>query len=154
MSTTLSETVLDPAAREALKVRIRSLLPDARAGWGKMDVHRMVEHCVVWNEWVLGRRKLRLKQNFMGKLIGKWVLRRALRPGQPFDKGVPAGALEVKRTQGEFDAMRQRWMDLMDGYASFHNPAFMHDFFGTMSDEEIGIFVHKHMDHHLRQFGA
>lgn len=150
----MKETVLDPEAREVLKARIRSLRPDATGRWGKMDVGRMVEHCVVWNEWVLGRSDLHLKQNFMGKLIGKWLLRHALRSGQPFDKGVPAGALEVKQARGDFVVICQHWLEVMDGYASLHNPGFMHDFFGAMTTEQLGIFAHKHMDHHLRQFGA
>ena len=36
---------------------------------------------------------------------------------------------------------------------NYSNDAFIHDFFGQMTLEEIGIFVYKHNDHHLRQFG-
>jgi len=39
-------------------------------------------------------------------------------------------------------------------YAHFSNTGFIHDFFGKMTREEIGILAYKHLDHHLRQFGA
>lgn len=37
---------------------------------------------------------------------------------------------------------------------SFNNPDFIHGLFGKMSKDQIGIFVCKHYDHHLRQFGV
>ncbi|HLW39010.1 MAG TPA: hypothetical protein VKX31_01370 [Brumimicrobium sp.] len=39
-------------------------------------------------------------------------------------------------------------------YESYQNPNFVHDFFGEMTNEEIGILIYKHCDHHLRQFGV
>jgi hypothetical protein len=42
----------------------------------------------------------------------------------------------------------------VEAYANYSNPGFVHDFFGKMTDEQIGIFAYKHADHHLRQFGV
>jgi hypothetical protein len=151
----MQETILDQAVRESITARIRALTPAHSAQWGKMDVARMAEHCVLWNQWVMGKGGPRLTQNFIGKLIGKWALRRTLRPGKPFDRGIPAGKdLEVRQATGDLEAMKLRWLVLIDAYAAFNNPDFVHDFFGVMTDQEIGVFVYKHMDHHLRQFGV
>ena len=151
----MKEDIRDQQVREAIKARIHTLAPGHIAQWGKMDVTRMAEHCVRWNEWVLGKGGPQLKQNFIGKLIGKWALRRTLAPGKPFDRGIPAGKdLEVRQATGDLETMKSRWLILMDEYAAYHNPDFVHDFFGAMTDDEIGIFVYKHMDHHLRQFGV
>ena len=30
----------------------------------------------------------------------------------------------------------------------------MHSFFGRLKGDEWGVLMHKHLDHHLRQFGA
>ena len=35
--------------------------------------------------------------------------------------------------------------------SALHCPA--HPFFGPMTDEEWGILIHKHLEHHFRQFG-
>lgn len=151
----MQETILDQEVRGSIMARIRTLTPAHAAQWGKMDVTRMAEHCVLWNQWVLGKGGPRLKQNFMGKLIGKWVLRRALEPGKPFDRGIPAGKdLEVRKATRDLETLKSRWLSLMDDYAIYQNHGFVHDFFGRMTDVEIGIFVYKHMDHHLRQFGV
>ncbi|MFZ6013453.1 MAG: hypothetical protein ACOYXT_24130 [Bacteroidota bacterium] len=47
-----------------------------------------------------------------------------------------------------------KWTALIEGYTHFHNPDFVHDFFGNMTVEEIGYFAYKHNDHHLRQFNG
>ncbi len=149
------EDIRDQQNREAIKARIRSLGASHAAQWGKMDVIRMAEHCVRWNEWVLGQGGPHLKQTFIGKLLGKWALRRTLKPGKLFDRGIPAGKeSEGRQATGDLETMKMQWLTLMDSYASYRNPGFVHDFFGSMTDKEIGIFVYKHMDHHLRQFGA
>jgi hypothetical protein len=37
---------------------------------------------------------------------------------------------------------------------NYSNEDFIHDFFGKMTKEQIGVFAYKHTDHHLRQFGV
>ncbi|WP_448634870.1 DUF1569 domain-containing protein [Pedobacter panaciterrae] len=45
-------------------------------------------------------------------------------------------------------------MNLIADFENFSNDKFIHDFFGKMTREQIGIFVYKHSDHHLRQFNV
>lgn len=49
---------------------------------------------------------------------------------------------------------KEEWRELTKAYGAYNNPKFVHDFFGRMTLEQIGILVYKHCDHHLRQFGA
>ena len=49
---------------------------------------------------------------------------------------------------------KKEWILLIKGYESYSNPTFIHDFFGKMTREEIGLLVYKHTDHHLRQFNS
>jgi hypothetical protein len=67
---------------------------------------------------------------------------------------MPAGDLKVNEMHGDVDAQKKKWMERMAAYQNFSNPGFIHDFFGRMTKEEIGIFVYKHADHHLRQFSS
>ena len=149
------ETVFDRDVRSTLTDRIGALHVGLSPVWGKMNVERMAEHCVNWNQWVHGRSELRLKQSLVGKLIGRWVLRWTLRPGRPLDRGIPAGpAHTVERATRGLESLKCEWIELMGAYATYDNPDFVHDFFGKMSGAELGVFVYKHMDHHLRQFGV
>lgn len=52
------------------------------------------------------------------------------------------------------ELQKKSWIENVQAYANYSNPRFVHDFFGKMTDEQIGIFAYKHADHHLRQFGV
>ena len=67
---------------------------------------------------------------------------------------MPAGMFAVKQREGHVATQKKIWIDLIADYADFSNSRFVHDFFGKMTREEIGILAYKHTDHHLRQFGA
>jgi hypothetical protein len=68
---------------------------------------------------------------------------------------MPAGkAFTVNEMTGDLNAEIARWMQQIKSYENFSNDRFIHDFFGKMTNEQIGIFVYKHNDHHLRQFNV
>lgn len=74
---------------------------------------------------------------------------------RPLDKNIPTSSpFKVKEKSGNFEAEQLKWISLIKAYGSYNNPEFIHDFFGKMTQEQIGVLVHKHTDHHLRQFDA
>ncbi|MDR2235117.1 MAG: DinB family protein [Chryseobacterium sp.] len=148
------KTIFDTTTREELTARIKTLSPESKARWGKMNLYQMMRHCTVWNDWVLGKSHQMYKQDFLGKLFGKMVLKGLVKDDKPMKKGSPAGSFAIKEQQGDKEQLKQIWIRQIADYGSFSNPDFIHDFFGKMKTGEIGIFVYKHMDHHLRQFGA
>lgn len=46
------------------------------------------------------------------------------------------------------------WAEQIKSYKNYSNDNFIHDFFGKMTKEQIGVFAFKHNDHHLRQFNV
>ncbi len=149
------KTILEEATRQELVTRITGLSPAHNAQWGKMDVVRMVKHCVLWNHWVQGTAPFAYKQEWLGKIFGRMALRSTVSNDKPLGKNVPAGkAFTIKDGSGDLSRLKQTWIEQIGSYASYSNPHFIHDFFGHMTTEQIGIFVFKHTDHHLRQFGA
>ncbi|KFF26427.1 DUF1569 domain-containing protein [Chryseobacterium vrystaatense] len=148
------KTIFDHEVREELISRINSLGQSNTAQWGKMNLFQMMRHCTVWNDWVLGNSRYIYKQEFMGWLFGKMALKDMVKKDKPIGKNVPAGSFAIKETQGDTEHEKQRWLNQISAYKNFSNPDFIHNFFGKMNREEIGIFVYKHMDHHLRQFNA
>lgn len=104
---------------------------------------------------VLGKKQQVYKQDFLGKLFGKMALKSNTKDDEPIGKNMPAGAFAVTdKTVENIELQKQIWTTLINEYDQFSNDAFIHDFFGKMTREQIGIFVYKHTDHHLRQFGV
>lgn len=148
-------TIFDEPARTQLISRINSLNENSQRQWGKMNIYQMLGHSIFWNEWILGKNDLVCKQSFLGFIFGKLALRGMVKDNSPMKKNMPAGAAFIGREKaGDIETQKKEWMDLVAGYADFSNPGFVHDFFGKMSREEIGILAYKHTDHHLRQFQA
>lgn len=147
------KTIFDEATRNELVGRIRSLSKSNRAQWGKMNVYQMAKHCTIWDDWVLGTHKPRYKQEFLGLIFGKMALRSFVKDERPLKKNVPSGrAFIVSEPDGDLEAQKKIWIERVAAYAHFSNDDFIHDFFGRMTKEEIGILAYKHADHHLRQF--
>lgn len=149
------KTIFDKPTRDQLIERISLINNKSRAQWGKMNIYQMTVHCSNWDAWVLGKNNRPYRQEFMGKIFGKMALRSVTKDEKPLGKNIQAGkAFTVKEIEGNVEAQKQIWKDLIAGYEHFSNEDFIHDFFGKMTREQIGIVAYKHADHHLRQFGA
>jgi hypothetical protein len=146
------KTILYKPNRDKLINRFSSL-DNNTAQWGKMNLYQMLKHCNNWNEWVLGKNNLVYKQEFLGLIFGKMALKGMMKDDRPMKKKMPAGSFIIKEKEGDIALQRKLWVSLVAEYEHFSNTAFVHDFFGKMTKEEIGILAYKHMDHHLRQFG-
>lgn len=147
------KTLFDAVFRDELIQRIQSIDENRTPLWGKMSVYQMARHCTYWNDWVLGNGDFVYQQAFLGKLFGKMALRSNTRDDKPIGKKMPTGkAFKFMEKEGDLSAQKAIWKTQMDQFAHFSNDLFIHDFFGKMTREQIGIFAFKHNDHHLRQF--
>jgi hypothetical protein len=149
------KTIFDPAIRDELTTRVKALDENNKALWGKMNVFQMTRHCSIWNEWVLGKNEISSEQGFLGKLFGQMALRSNTKDDKPLGKNTPTGkAFTVKKKEGDLNAEKKILINLIADFEHFSDDQFMHDFFGKMSREQIGILAYKHSDHHLRQFNV
>jgi len=148
------KTIFDQDTRIELINRIASLNVDSKPLWGKMNIYQMTKHCTRWDEWVLGTHQQVYRQTFLGKIFGKMALRSSVKDDTPMQKNMPAGDLKVTETTGDVELQKQHWIHRVREYEHYANDAFIHDFFGKMTKEQIGIFAYKHADHHLRQFNV
>ena len=146
------KSILDKATRDEFINRINQLNENSRAQWGQMNVCQMLKHCVLCDELYHG--KSTHKRSFMGRLFGKAGLKNLLREDKPFPKSAPtSNAFKVKEESGDVEAEKKNWIALIEAYENYPGD-YVHWFFGKMSKEQLGQFVYKHNDHHLRQFGV
>ena len=149
------KTIFDKQISDELILRISKIDENREAKWGKMNVFQMLKHNTYWNGWILGGNNHTYKQEFMGKIFGKIALKKMIKDEKPFDENIPTSSqFKVKETEGDLEAEKSKWISLTKEYENYDNPYFVHDFFGKMTREQIGILVYKHTDHHLRQFGV
>jgi hypothetical protein len=81
----------------------------------------------------------------------------ALGNDEPFRRNSPTAKELVIKDERDLSAERERLNGLIDRLVAA-GPAgctsHPHAFFGRLSPEQWGILMYKHLDHHLRQFGA
>ena len=144
------ETIFNKQTLDGLIKRIDAVSADSKSQWGKMNAYQMLKHCTMSEEMYLG--KTRYDRLFIGRLFGKMALGGILKNGDPMKKNQPTHA-DMKITgSGDAAAEKQRWITLLQQYQQFNNN-FVHPFFGKMTKDQVGHYVFKHTDHHLRQFG-
>lgn len=147
--------LFDGPVRDDVHARLARLRPGAERQWGKMTVDQMVAHCANSLEMALGDR--RPPRVLIGRLLGGIIKPLALGNDAPMRRNSPTvPAIEVAGTR-DFEAERGRLHELIDRFAAA-GPAgcttHPHPFFGRLTPEEWSVLMYKHLDHHLRQFGA
>ena len=146
------KTVLEKSIRDELIARINSLNKNSSAAWGKMNVYQMLKHCAIAEESYLGKKEY--KRIFIGRLIGKKVLKNMLKDDSPMMRNAKTLKDFIVTGNGDIEPEKQKWIVLLHEYEHYSNGGVMHWFFGPMTKEQVGYFSYKHADHHLRQFNA
>ena len=143
------KSVFDPSTREELIRRIHSHSENSTAQWGKMNVYQMMEHCILWEEILLGKKQYR--QSFLGLLFGKMALKDMLKD-EPMKQNLPTVPSFKISGGGDEAAAKAEWIGLIAEHGRQKNSGIVHPFFGKLTAEQAGRIAYKHIDHHLRQF--
>ena len=147
-------SLFHPADRDAIAQRLACLEPTTPRLWGRMDPAQMLAHCALGLEAATGDRPM--KQVFLGKLLAPLIRSRALGE-KPWQKNGPTSPVLVVADARDLETERIRLATLLDRFVRRGPEAASretHGFFGRLSGEEWGRLMHKHLDHHLRQFGV
>ena len=134
--------------------RVEALRSSAPRQWGKMTPAQMLEHTARVLEMACGKGPQ--KQALPGKLLS-WAFRGSFFGEKPFGKSSPTGPSFIVRDEPNFDATKQRLLSRMREFHALGEEGcdgHIHTFFGRMSGVQWGETQYKHLDHHLRQFGA
>jgi hypothetical protein len=138
-----------------LEQRIRAVKPGAAAVWGKMAVAEMLVHCRLPLECGLGEYSTaRNDKNSLKNTVMRWMVFntpwiKGHTPTAP-DFKVMEKKMPVRSTEEERGA-------LADTLGRFIKGGFVpkpHPVLGPMDLAQWGTLMKKHLDYHLKQFGA
>ena len=135
--------------------RIEALTPEVKAAWGKMNVEQMLSHLVQSNELPFVA-SVPDRSSFMSRRVIKPIVLYVA----PVPKEVKTSAEMDQQQKGRpssgFDSDKAALIESVNrlGTLASDHKCLDHPFFGPMSAREWAILAHKHMDHHLRQFGV
>jgi len=148
------KNLFDREAFDEIMRRMSALTPETQRQWGKMDVSQMLAHCKEAFKVPLSDKKI--PRMFLGLLLG-WMMKSKLYNDEPWKKNLPTAPNFIIRDQRDFNAEKK---ELSEMISRFHQAGpenvgrFPHPFFGTFTKEQWGKSMYKHLDHHLKQFGA
>lgn len=150
--------LINNADYEQIKNRINKLTSETHQLWGKMTVNEMICHISDPIRDILGIRETALVvPEEMRLQIVQMVLNET-----PFNRDLPTFPPYLQAADGggtkpaHFEHDKTALLDLInqfyatDSAFNFHTHAGL----GVLSREQFGLFLWKHFDHHLRQFGV
>jgi hypothetical protein len=94
---------------------------------------------------------------FIGRVIGSMVKKMAIADDRPLKKNSPTSPELKVGDARQLDVEKERLSSLIDRFVAAGPQgctSHPHSFFGRMTPDEWGVLMYKHVDHHLRQFGA
>jgi Protein of unknown function (DUF1569) len=152
------KNLFDPTQVQDVKSRIMSLHPDSQRCWGTMPVALMLAHCTAGLQMATGTINPK-RAPFPANLIGPLIKPLVLRDDKPMRRNSPSmpELFTANPAPSEFERERTQLINTVDSFATT-GPACCskhpHPFFGPLKPQQWAILMYKHVDHHLRQFGA
>ena len=149
------KSIWDKSDTAEMLARIDKLTPATQRLWGKMSVGQMLAHCNVSYEMAYTDKHPR--PNALVRFLLKLLIKKPVVNERPYKRNTATGPMFVMKETKDFEAEKRRLREHIVktrdlGEAHFHGKV-SHSF-GPLTAKEWNNMFHKHLDHHLRQFGA
>lgn len=143
-------TIWDGPAREALLARFDRLEAATRPRWGRFNAGQMIRHCADALRMATGDLPVKPRPGLFRNPLVRLLIIKVL----PWPKGAPTAPELIPPPEADLAAARA---DLRAALAKValtggRNLA-PHPAFGELSPALWGKLIHRHLDHHLKQFG-
>ena len=148
----MAKTIFDSTARSALLARLDHLQATAPARWGKFTAPKMVSHLVQAALMALGDVPVKPRRGPLRYRPVRWLVIYVL----PWPKGTPTAPEMLSRAPQSWPADIAALKALIER-ASANGAAgrwASHPAFGDLSGADWGALIHRHVSHHLTQFGV
>lgn len=146
-------SILNESDRTAICSRVRSLSASSTARWGRMSVTGMLQHLRLSAQMAVGDLEVASKSK---RAFEVFPLKHLILYVLPFPKGAPTAPELHPDASATFEEERAAVLELLDriGAGPGEGAGPSHPLFGPLSWREWGAATYKHVDHHLKQFGA
>jgi len=131
--------------------RINALRAESQPEWGKMNVAQMLAHCAEVQD-VANGKPLKGTPWFI-KLIGGYIKKMVL-SDKPYDKNIRTHPQYVMSHPEDFITQQERLLHSLKAMLALGKAPTKHPIFGSLTADERGWLVYKHLNHHLSQFGV
>jgi hypothetical protein len=149
-------SLFDEQKRKVMIERIGDLQPDAKAQWGKMNCHQAICHLTDQFRGAMGELEWKDQNSLIKKTLVKFLAVYVI----SVPKNVPTMPEVDQEKEGtkptEFAADRAKLIAYIEKFvaAPADFPWSPHAAFGKMNRNQWNRLSYKHLDHHLKQFGA
>ena len=148
------KSLFDTEAYNEINSRLNSLTSQSKRQWGKMDAAQMLAHCKEAFKVPLSEKSPPKIYPFA--LFG-WMMKSKLYDDVPWKQNLPTAPNFKINDSRVFDKEKAELTALI---SRFHqsSPAvvekIVHPVFGKFTGGQWGMAMYKHLNHHLKQFGA
>ena len=148
----MAKTIWNVADRQSLLERVAALTSDAKPLWGKMSVAQMTRHCALAMQAATGELVVKPKVTF----FRHWPMPALLIYWLPWPPGAPTAPELLVTGTADFAESQRLLQTTLERFAARGETATFahHAAFGVLSRKDWGALTYRHIDHHLRQFGA
>ena len=141
----------DAGDRQAIVARIRSLRAESPRQWGRMTIDQMLWHVNQGLLMAVEDLPVAAVSSPLPRPLMKWLVLRVRWP-----KGAPTFPEFVARASYEFEPGQVALLQSLETFAGrdLTESWPRHPGLGTMTGRDWSCLMHKHLDHHLRQFST
>ena len=135
--------------------RIEKLTPENTATWGKMNIAQMLAHCNITYELVYEDKHP--KPGFFMRFILKSLVKKKVINDIPYSHNSPTAPAFLITDSRIFEDEKIRLIEHIrrtQGLGENYFDNKVSHSFGPLTKEGWNNMFYKHLDHHLRQFGA
>lgn len=140
---------------EEIRRRLERLTEFSKPKWGRMNAAQMLKHCSLVLQIPLSKLKLP-ETGFLIRSIGVVTKNEMKIFGNGIPPNMPTYSILKCEEQVSFEECRINLNRDLDQYYSCFlegNLPDEHELFGKMKVSDWGFLEHKHLHHHLKQFG-
>ena len=145
-------TMHDTGVATSIRARVASLRPDSPRQWGKMSIDQMLWHVNLPLRESLGEYPTPAPNVPLPKALFRWMILTF-----PWGKSAPTRPdMKVAGTRYDFEVEKKSCLHMIDRFMArpMDGPWPRSANMGEMQGKHWSKLHFKHLDHHLRQFGA
>lgn len=150
------KNVFEPNDVAEIISRINNLSPESHAKWGKMSVSQMLAHCNVTYKFIYEPEKHK-KPSALIKFILKLFVKGKVTNDILYKPNNPTAPAFIIKDEKNFEVEKVQLISFikqtLEKGANYFDNLESHSF-GKLNKNEWNNMFYKHLDHHLRQFGA